>query len=456
VFATVEDLLLGFSISVGIILLVFVILLIRKGLFRWTTAGFWTWNAFALYFFLNPLASIWWNTEHYCIYLLLGGGLSRGEWIGFVAIIGIITFFFSYLRASARPATWNLPSSDFRFTMAMKAMMVGFLGIASLSLLAYRTGVLSAGGNTVIEGGRFTGETTGYEYTAHLFFFVPVVMLLLSRSRFSQLFGLLLSCGYVVLSMPDAWARFTIVSMLLATSIAIAVRRARSWPHPVYLIMIFFITAVLVLRGHESIGSGEEFYEFATRIPDKIGSILAAGDSAMLASWYLESYVKDCITGYDYGLPFINYLLFGFIPGRFFPQKYFLVDWLNENRAPIHPTLLAYLYGAKSSLLGSFYANGGVIAVVLLMWMMGRLCRRVDGMLSFESPLLVKATGISWLSTIWMIWGSADFWGFTLMGSLAIPAIFLWLLAPKKHKQSTQAVPLEPKAAYFYKSTLKS
>jgi hypothetical protein len=448
-FSTLEDLLLTQSVAIGIVLLISGTLLARRGLFCWTTAGFWTWVAFALYFFFNPLTSIRWNVEHYRIYLLLSGGLSRGEWIGFVAIVGIIVFFFSYLRASTRPITWNLRLSDFRFTLAMKAVMIGFLGIASLSLLTYRTGALSASRSLEIEGGRFTGETTGYEYTAHFFFFVPVVSLLLSQSRFHQLLGLLMSCGYVVLSMPDAWARFTIVSMLLAISLAATIRRARSWPRPVYIIAIFLITAVLLLRGHTGLSSGEEFYEFVTRIPNEIGSILAAGDSAMLASWYLESYVKDHITGYDYGLPFINYVFFGFIPSRLFPQKYFLVDWLRARQpAVLDPIILAHLYGAKSSLLGSFYANGGVIAVVLLMGMMGRLCRRMDGMLSQESPLLVKATAIGWMSALWMIWGSHDFWGFTLTGSLVIPAIFLWLVAPKKHKQPVQAISPEAKATY--------
>jgi hypothetical protein len=185
------------------------------------------------------------------------------------------------------------------------------------------------------------------------------------------------------------------------------------------------------------LGSGKEFFALITRIPDEVGSILAAGDSAMLASWYLESYIKDRITGYDYGLLFINYLIFGFIPGRFFPAKYFLVDWLRARQPRIlDARLIAMMMGAKTSLLGSFYGNGGIIAVIIWMWIMGVLCRKMDGMLSEESPLPVKATAVSWMSMLWMIWGSHDFWGLTVIGSLAIPAIFLWLFAPREQKTS--------------------
>ncbi len=53
----------------------------------------------------------------------------------------------------------------------------------------------------------------------------------------------------------------------------------------------------------------------------------------MLPTFYLESYSKDHLTGYDYGIPLINYILTGWIPNRNFPQKYFLMDWLRGQPA---------------------------------------------------------------------------------------------------------------------------
>lgn len=439
-FASLEDLLLAQSAITGIVLLVFSILLARRGLFRWTAAGFWAWIAFALYFCLNPLASMRWNSEQYHIDLALSGGLARGEWIGFVAIMGIIVFFVSYLRASTRPVTWGLRYNAGAGPLGI-VLMVCLLAAAAYCLLAYRVGAIS-GAYVEMEGGRYVGQVTGYENSAHLFFFIPVAALLLSSSRLRQLLGLLMGCGYVVLSMPAPWSRFAAVSMLLAMLIIAATRRPRGWPRLPYLIVVLLIAGVLQLRGHMSMESASDFVGFVTRIPDEAGSILAGGDSAMLASWYLESFVKDRITGYDYGLPFINYVLFGWIPNRLFPQKYFLVDWLRAAQPPLQvQAIVTWLTGAKSTLLGSFYANGGIVAVVLLMWVMGALSRRMDGMLSEKSPLLVRATGVSWMGCLWMVWGSQDYWGLTLIGTLAIPALLLWLLTPKMSQSTAPATP---------------
>jgi hypothetical protein len=101
-----------------------------------------------------------------------------------------------------------------------------------------------------------------------------------------------------------------------------------------------------------------------------------------------------------------------------------LVDWLIAQRAYYPGVFDQLLYGAKSSLIGSFYANGHLIAVVLLMALMGWLSRRLDGMLQPETPIAVRALGIAWLSTLWMVWGSHDIWGLMLLGTIALPFLF--------------------------------
>lgn len=444
-FSTLEELLFGQSYLTGFILLVFGILLARRGLFHWTTTGFWAWAAFALYFLINPLASIYWNLERYRLYLFVGGGLSRGEWIGLVAAAGMATFFISYLLASSQPVTWNLDSAHQTLTFLMKLVLAGFIGLGILSLLTFRTGLLSTGRSLQFENGRYVGQITGYEHIGHVFLFVPVVYLLLAPGRSQRLLGWLLGCGYVVLSMPDGWSRFTLVSMCLAISLADTLRRQKMWPRPIFIIAGIVLAAALQLNGHTGLTSAEELITLKTQISQDVGEILAAPDAAMLSTWYVESYIKDTLTGYDYGIPFINYSLFGFIPSRFFPQKYFLVDWLRAQQFSVQdPLILALMYGAKSSLLGSFYANGGLLAIVLQMGLMGLLCRKMDGMLSAESPQIVKAAGIGWMSLLWMIWGSADYWALVQSGSLLIPALCLWFLAPKVRRPSPSPLGAKP------------
>jgi hypothetical protein len=436
-FARLEEILIAQFLGSAVVLVIFAIVLAKRRLFHWTTTGFWTWIAFAMYFCLNPLASIWWNIEKYRVSLQLSGGFGRAEWIGIVSLIGMSVFFISYLRTGPKPVTWNLPVDNKKFTAIMTAIIVGFMGIAILSLLTYRIGVLSSDRNVAVQAGRFTGDVTGYDYIAHTFIFVPIVILLLSSSCLSQSIGLLFGIGYVILRMPDEWGRWSVVTMLLAMSLAATIRRAKKWPPAIFFVMIILIAAVLTLRGHTSVDSGEGFWTLVLQIPDKIGFQFTHNNTDMLAFWYIESYIKDSITGYDFGLPFLNYAISGFIPGRFFPHKYFLIEWLSLHQAPlVNHELIESLFGSKPTLMGSFYSNGGLIAVIISVWVIGILFRKIDGMLSAESPILVKAIGIVWISCLWMVWGSQDYWGLTVLGSLAIPVIVLWAVAPKQKRAS--------------------
>jgi hypothetical protein len=137
-----------------------------------------------------------------------------------------------------------------------------------------------------------------------------------------------------------------------------------------------------------------------------------------------------------------NYVLTGWIPYRILPEKYFMIDWLHNSQLyRIPQTIERLLYGAKSSLLGSFYANGGIIAVILLVWVAGVMSRKLDGMLAEDSPRLIRAIGISWLSILWMVWGSDDRWGLMAMGVLLIPGLLLWLVSPKQELHDRFAQP---------------
>lgn len=438
-FATIEDLLLVQSIVIMVILSLAAFLLASKGLFRWTSVGFWSLAAFALYFVINPLTSLQSDMSNYYKSMALSEGLPRAEWIGFTAISGMIVFFIAYLVAPVPQVNWSLDrSKDEQWSIPSVLIIGAFLAIATLSLLIYRSSVVAGGNDVVIQNGRFVGSATGYEYVAHNFYFVPIAILLLSRSRKAQLLGWIFTFLYFVLGFLAAWSRHVIVSIIIVVSMITLMKNKQKWPSPVYVLVLFVIVGVLILRGHSGLESTGEFLSLVQELPSRLGSIFGTSDSSMLASWYSESYLKDTITGYDYGLPLLNYALFGFFPSRFIPfNKYFLVDWLRSVQPPVLDSMLfSALYGAKSSLLGSFYGNGGYWSVIICMILMGFACKYLDGMITENTPLLVKATGVCWIGTMWMIWGSHDYWGLTTLGVLAMPSIVLWFFLPKAKKQN--------------------
>lgn len=430
-----QDLLLLHSAVIGVILFISWRVLRQKDLFHLTTAGFWAWFAFGLYFLLNPLVSVWWNLGRYEMVLGLSGGIERGQWITFVTAVGLIVFFVAYVRSQPRLISWNLDPVDQRFSFPMVLVLLIVCSFAIYSLLVYRLRtVYDTGASVAIESGRFIGETTGYEYRGHVFLFIPITLLILSRSRLKQRIGWLASLAYIVISLFDPSARLFIVSMVLTLLMADAIRRSPARPKPrlVLIVIAILLSGVLQLRGHDSLESSTQFYELIAQVPVKMFEILASVDVSMLATWYLESYVKDTITGYDFGIPLLNYVLLGWIPFNIFPYKYFLVDWLRDLQPLIYDSTIIYLlYGSKSSLVGSFYTNGGLIGVVVQMWFAGILSRKLDSMVLAGTPLLVQATGVAWMGSLWMVWGSHDSWGINLLGTLLMPALALWLVSPK-------------------------
>ncbi|MBK7917799.1 MAG: hypothetical protein IPJ94_16350 [Chloroflexi bacterium] len=275
-------------------------------------------------------------------------------------------------------------------------------------------------------GGRFVGDVTGYQNAGYMLLVYPIVLLLLWPHRLGRVVGFVLFVVFIILSLPHAWSRFATVSMLLALTMWRVAYHKRRWPGLLVMLGLVMVVLIYQARGHVQ----WQFAEIPQAAIDSLDTIgdrgvttLAESDTQMLATFWLESAWYDNWAGYDYGLPFLNYMLTGWIPGRVLPQKYFLVDWITAQR-PHYPILFdQLLLGAKSSLIGSFYGNGQLIAVVLEMALAGWLSRRLDGMMQPESPVAVRALGITWLSVLWMVWGSSDTWGLMLLGTMALPFI---------------------------------
>jgi hypothetical protein len=432
---SVEKLITVHLVIVSGLLLIIAYLLRRCHLFRWSTAGFWAWVAFALYYVLNPLSSLLQKDLYlYQVNLTISGGTERGLWILGVTVMGILAFYFSYFRTPPVKITWNL--SVRHLTLSMVIVLVPFLVFGLYSLLAYHASTVEINKELIISSGRFTGQVSGYENIGYMFLFVPTLLLLLADSPYTRVTGWIVAGLFFFLSLPNGWSRYVLVSLLLAVSLADSVRRNSVLPRLWMLPLLLVITVALQQRGHAQwtlATAGNELLGLASSSFENVGKAISGQDTAMLANWYLESYTKDTITGYDYGLPVINYLATGWIPNPLFPQKYFLVDWLRTRQPSVPVYIEEILYGTKSTLLGGFYDEGGMVAVVLLAALVGYLSRKLDGMLSQDSPLLVQAVGVAWISVLWMVWGSSDSWGVMTLGTLVLPSLVVWLVAPKKH-----------------------
>lgn len=436
-------------VVIGVFLLLMAWLLIKRHLFCWTSFGFWAWLAFTLYFFLHPAFSLISNDlSRYDTYLDVSGGYWRGLWILSMIVIGIMIYYMVYLKVTMKTVRWQLKQSN-QISPIQTGILIFFVLIGLYSLVVFRSNLISTADILVIEGGRFTGEITGYQYSAYMLLFIPIFFLLLSNSYKLRIIGWGLFAVFIILALPYGWSRYTIVSIIIALSIADTLRKERAWPRIILGGAIVLSAAILQLRGHTdwSLGKiGGEVLALGEQLPTKVSGVITGTDTAMLPTFYLESYTKDQLSGYDYGIPLINYILTGWIPNRNFPQKYFLTDWLRGRQWKSGSDLIDdMLYGKKSSLIGSFYSDGGWVGVVILMGLMGFLTRKMDGMLANDSPQIVKAVGVSWLCVMWMVWGSHDYWGFMTLGFLTAPGLAYWLVSPKlsrKHAKQEQMRPV--------------
>lgn len=412
---------------------VIMIILYKRGLFRWTSVGFWSWASFLLYFVLNPFFSlINHDTYRYGFYLSISGGINRGIWILLITFVAIMVFFLSYFRTQSTVMDFRLKYKNLSIPMILMSLV--FIGFGIYSLLAYRALILKTG-EVIIEEGRFVGDVTGYEYIGYKFLFVPIVIALLAESRLWKIIGFFSALGLFFLAQPIGWARFALVSLLLAVSIAETINRKAKWPHIAWIIVIIVLATVLQQRGHTEwvlAKVDDEIISLASESVSNISNAVGSQDASMLATWYVESYVKDTLVGYDYGLRLINYIISGWIPGKFFSDKYFIIDWLENKQPVLPPTIESMLQGAKSTLFGSFYCEGGIFTVILLSFIIGFLARKMDGMLLADTPILVKATGVVWISTMWMMLGSSESWVIINLGTFGLPSLAMWLVAKKQ------------------------
>jgi len=432
--------------TVGLELLVFGVLLARKGLFRWAGAGFWAWAAFGLYYVVNPffVALTGNNLDRYVIRLELSGGIPRGLWILLVIVLGIGVFFWAYLRQSAAQSSFKtMPLSGEATPLHLLGVLIliFFLAFGFYSLVQFRT--FSAEQEVLITGGRFVGNVTGYQNNGYVFLFFPIAFFLLSSRGVLRLLGWGLAIAFLFLSLPHGWNRSTLVSMLLLLTLTTVLNRKQRWPKIIWIATAFALAAVLQMRGHEA-WTYQEVPALVTESLEKsvqnASEVLAAQDTVMLSTFYLESYVRDSITGYQYGLPLLNYILTGWIPYRFLPQKYFIIDWLQMRQPEIPLLIEQWLFGAKSTLFGDLYGNGWLLGIILGAWGLAYLHRKIDA--GIQSPnLIIRAASAAVLAQMWLVWGSSAAWGLVRVGFILVPAGALWLTNRWAERYQKQQLP---------------
>jgi hypothetical protein len=414
----------------------------KGGHFHWLSAGFWAWAAFGLYFVASPFCALFDpdNLYRYEMHLYLSGGSARWLWVLAMIMVGIIVFFVSYMHTKHKQVSFNIMLMP-KIAINVYIIMSIFSIWGFLSLLYFRSQLFNIDG-LVMKGGHFSGDVTGWQYVAHLFLFIPTVFFLFASSCRERVAGYLIGILYIVLALPHAMSRYATLSMFLAMILVHTLRGNRKSPSWGLIITLVEMAAIFQIRGHATwtLDSGmlDELTSIVMEIPSETASILGSVDTAMLATFYFESYYVDTLTGYTYGLEVVNYILFGWIPSLFFPEKYFLLDWLRSVQpvAPVYAEML--LFGAKSSMIGSWYCMGNIVGVVLGMSLTGFLMRRLDGMVTNSAPRLVQTVGISWLALLWMVWGSHVQWGITSCGVIATPALFMCLVSRKGSRRLVQ------------------
>jgi hypothetical protein len=440
----IEFLLLTTAGAVGFTLIYFGFELRRAGLLHWRSSGFWALASFALYFVASPAAcALTVELKIYETSLIFIRGTGRGFWILLVAVLGICAFFITYLHTSYKSVYWKLVSRNQVFNPTTTLILVVFILIGTWSLLVFRAGITEYSAGKLVQGSRFVGSVTGYEASAFLFLIFPLFVLLLSKDKFIRGIGWIISFIFLILTARHGYSRYVAVSFLLGISLLDSVRLQRNWPKVKYVLIILIVAAVLQARGHHfwNLTDTQEISISTKSLKYNPLGILTGPDTSMLATWYISSQLVDNYRGYDYGINTLNYALTGWIPYRYFPGKYFMIDWFEKLRGSNDiDSYISILSGSKPSLLGSFYEHGGPVAVILCMALSGFLCRRLDGMLSSNSPDLIRALGVAIMCHLWMIWGSHDYWAINSVGSVTIPAVFVWLVSRKTRRRRWRIV----------------
>jgi hypothetical protein len=416
----VEGLTIHFMV-IGVIQAIVLFALYKRQLFNWRSAGLWAWCAISLYFLVTPAIQLYGNLYYMEAYLRFTEGLPRMLWVTLCIAMGISVFFLAYFLAKPGHPNLGLPQETLP-PGAWIVIILALLGVA-YSLIYYRGAFGYDMPTYVIENGRYVEGGTGYGTVMHTFVLFPLILLFSRRS--TRLLALALVGVFLWGRLDDIMERSTSVSLLLAISMADTYRRRRPWPHWAFIVIALLFTLFIQARGHMTF---TEFQKSSGSIVQKSRSEVAKGEGAvMLSTLYVKTYLHDRV-GYTYGIHLVSRLLFGALPRSYFPWK----SWLEDTYGTVDYSSVygsETMYGAKSTVIGDIYSCGGLIAIIIGMPILGLLSRKLDGFLSPQSPLAVRALGVCWLSTFWLSFGSGIAWAFCGIYLISVPFLGMVLVA---------------------------
>ena len=397
-------------------------LLHRRGLFHWLSAGFWMAGALALYFFLTPLMNwLTGQTSYLETRLAVSGGVPRLQWVTFMIVMGAACFYGAYFNTRLKPVTSGV--RDDRLPAGTWIIMTLALLAAAYAIIMFRGSFAVTRDQVVIEGGEFTGDVTGYQYVAHMLALFPLVLMLAYKK--TRKLGLVLTACYVIVRFEDGWDRYSIVSLLLAISMLTVSLKRKQWPDKKWISVIALIVLILTLRGHS--GLLDYWRSDTIGVTAAEETITGGGDTGMLGTLWVHTFLCDR-SGYNYGVPFLNHVLFGFLPRKYFPWKDTVIEPVATIEiSNVYPEAVGMMSGAKSTVIGDLYSWGGLLTVALGMACLGYLSRRLDGMVADTAPLPTRMLGFLWLGAVWMLFASALTWVAANLFLIALPFFGLYL-----------------------------
>lgn len=407
--------------AIGTVQALMLLALYKRQLFHWRSAGFWAWCAFSLYFLVTPAIQLNGNLYYLANYLRFTEGLPRMLWVTLCVAMGIAFFFLAYFNSKPGYPNCGLPQETWP-PGTWFIIILALVGVA-YSLIVYRGAFGYEMPTYVIENGRYVEGTTGYGTVMHTFVLFPLILLVSRRS--TRLLGFALAGVFLWSRLDDTMERSTSVTLLVAISVADTYFRRRPWPRWPFIAIALLFTLFIQARGHTTF---TQFRESGMSIKQESRTDIAKGEGAvMLSTLYMKTYLYDK-AGYSYGIPIISNLVFGALPRKYFPWK----SWLEDEYGRVDLSGIygsETLYGAKDTVIGDLYSCGGLIAIIIGMPILGWLSRKLDGFLSPQSPLAIRAIGICWLSTYWLSFGSNISWAFCGIYLISVPFVGMLLIS---------------------------
>jgi hypothetical protein len=430
-----KELLIYHCIIIFLFFLVLGFYLKKYGLLRINKSGFWIYWSGIIFFLINPfLALITGNLEvyEYNLNFFGEGYLNRIIWILVNIIVGYVVFFYFYIKQQKKyyfEKDMDFINFHFKLKIRQIIIIIIFVFFSLFSIIKYRLHpeIYIYG----IEWSKIIAGPSGYLISAHLILYFLIIYLY-NCDKIFKFIGRAFLIIYIVLRLQDPFDRASIVSIFLALLIIYYLNMKNKGNMRIHKkiklaflsILSFFIIFILVFRGHEEISATKYRLGLLNEELKNNLNIFINADTSMLAYFYSWSKAYD-MEGYEFGIPTLNKIIFGWLPRKYFPWKDEPTRiLLGRDELKYDYKYFKIFYGPKASILASFYSYGAFIGVIIGMIIFSCFCRLVD-VLIYNKDVAIRAFGLAIMSELWLILGSNDYWGLQRVIFFLIPCLFL-------------------------------